>query len=104
MSSRDDPGLVPDQGFAVLWVSQPFVTQPGIGTQRMQGKILCPFCQFDFMNVNGIARHVASGFLEPGLLFPANEPAPRSTGPAIPKLLHSPSAIAMQPPPHSEHR
>jgi hypothetical protein len=39
----------------MLWLSQPFVTEPWIRAQRMERKIICSSRQFDFMNVDRVA-------------------------------------------------
>src|SRR6266403_840927 len=48
---------------AALWLPKPFVTQPGVGSQRMKRKIIRPFRQVDFMNVDGLRALSHQNFL-----------------------------------------
>jgi hypothetical protein len=89
---------------AMLWLLQPFVTQPGIGAQRTQGKILCPLCWFDFMNVDGIPAMSHQDFLGLGFLLGRPDSHPDQQTLPFRLLVHSQSAFSIQPPPHSEHR
>jgi hypothetical protein len=42
----------------------------------MQGKILCPLCQFDFMNVDGIPAMSQQDFLSLGFLLRGSDTHP----------------------------
>jgi hypothetical protein len=53
----------------VLWLSQPFVTEPWIRAQRMERKIVCSSRQFDFMNMNRVAAVPHQDFLSSRFLF-----------------------------------
>ena len=52
-----------------LWLPEPFVTQPGVGSQRMERKVLRPFRQLDFVNVDGFCTVSQQNFLSLGFLL-----------------------------------
>jgi len=59
-----------------LWLPEPFVTQPGVGSQRMERKVLRPFRQLDFVNVDGFTAVPHQNFLGFGLLLRGSDSHP----------------------------
>src|SRR5437879_1990337 len=60
----------------VLWLSQPFVTEPWIRAQRMERKIVCSSRQFDFMNVDRVAAVPHQDLLSSRFLLRRIDPCP----------------------------
>ena len=87
-----------------LWLPEPFVTQPGIDTQRMEWKILRPFRRIDFVNVDDSPAVSHQNFLSLGFFLRGSDSHPDQPTVRFRKLLKSPHALPAHPPAHQKHR
>src|SRR6202795_4416754 len=87
-----------------LWLAEPFVAQPRIGSQRLEWKILRPFPQGDLVNVDGFRAMAHQDFLSLGFLFRGSDAHPDQQALRFGKLLQSLCAFALQAPPRPQNR
>lgn len=88
----------------MLWLPEPFVTQPWIGSQGMERKILRSFRQFDFVNVDGFPTMPDQHFLCMGFLFGRSNAHPDQKSVGFRKPFQSADAVAFKSPMHHENR
>src|SRR4030081_304719 len=86
-----------------LWLSQPFVTEPWIRTQRMERKIVCSSRQFDFMNMDRVAAVPHQDFLSSRFLLRRIDPYPDQQAVPFGKLIQSPPALPVESATYHEH-
>ena len=87
-----------------LRLPEPFVTQPGIGSQGMERKILRSPRQFDFVDVDGFATMPHQHFLSLGFLFGGSDAHPDQKAIGFCKLFQSADALTLKSPVHHEDR
>src|SRR4030088_3264820 len=89
---------------AALWLPESFVTQPRVGSQRMEWKVLRPFRQIDFVNVVGSSSVSHQNFLSLGFFLGGPDSYPDQQTLRFRQLFQSPYALPPHPPAHQKHR
>src|SRR5258708_36879501 len=87
-----------------LWLPEPFVTQPGVGSHRMERKILRPFRQLDFVNVDSFCTVSKQKFLSFGFLLLRMDAHPNYQALRFRKPFQPQRALSPQPPTCPKHR
>src|ERR1700676_804800 len=101
--------IIPDEGASLvtivaaiaataLWLAEAFVSQPGVGPQRTERKIVRRFRQFDFVDVDGFRAVPQQDFLGQSFCLGRPDPHPDQQAMSFRKLFQSSCALAPQQP------